>query len=71
MLNKEVYINRRKKLKENFRDGLILIMGNNFSKSSGIKYIPGSIVKTFPTSNFLASLKEAKPNWVDFSSPSS
>ena len=31
MLNKEVYINRRKKLKENFRDGLILIMGNNFS----------------------------------------
>ena len=31
MLNKEVYVNRRKKLKENFRDGLILIMGNNFS----------------------------------------
>ncbi|EJG10184.1 Xaa-Pro dipeptidase [Fusobacterium vincentii ATCC 51190] len=31
MLNKEVYVNRRKKLKENFKDGLILIMGNNFS----------------------------------------
>ena len=31
MLNKEVYANRRKKLKENFKDGLILIMGNNFS----------------------------------------
>ena len=31
MLNKEVYISRRKKLKENFKDGLILIMGNNFS----------------------------------------
>ena len=25
MLNKEVYVNRRKKLKENFKDGLILI----------------------------------------------
>lgn len=31
MLNKEIYVNRRKKLKENFKDGLILIMGNNFS----------------------------------------
>ena len=31
MLNKKVYANRRKKLKENFKDGLILIMGNNFS----------------------------------------
>ncbi len=31
MLNKEVYISRRRKLKENFKDGLILIMGNNFS----------------------------------------
>ena len=31
MLNKEVYVNRRKKLKENFKDGLILIMGNDFS----------------------------------------
>ena len=31
MLSKEVYVNRRKKLKENFKDGLILIMGNNFS----------------------------------------
>jgi len=31
MLNKEVYVSRRKKLKENFKDGLILIMGNNFS----------------------------------------
>ena len=31
MLNKEVYISRRKKLKENFKDGLILIMGNDFS----------------------------------------
>ena len=31
MLSKEVYVNRRKKLKENFEDGLILIMGNNFS----------------------------------------
>ena len=31
MLNKEVYVNRRKKLKENFKDGLILIMGNNFA----------------------------------------
>ena len=29
MLSKEVYVNRRKKLKENFKDGLILIMGNN------------------------------------------
>ena len=32
MLNKEVYVNRRKKLKENFKNGLILIMGNNFWK---------------------------------------
>ena len=31
MLNKEVYVNRRKKLKQNFKDGLILIMGNDFS----------------------------------------
>ena len=31
MLNKEVYVNRRRKLKENFKDGLILIMGNDFS----------------------------------------
>ena len=31
MLSKEIYISRRKKLKENFKDGLILIMGNNFS----------------------------------------
>ena len=31
MLNKEVYINRRRKLKENFKDGLILIIGNDFS----------------------------------------
>ena len=31
MLNKEVYINRRRKLKDNFKDGIILIMGNNFS----------------------------------------
>ena len=31
MLNKEVYISRRRKLKENFKDGLILIMGNDFS----------------------------------------
>lgn len=31
MLNKEIYIHRRKKLKENFKEGLILIMGNNFS----------------------------------------
>ena len=31
MLSKEVYVNRRKKLKENFKDGLILIIGNNFS----------------------------------------
>ena len=31
MLNKEVYISRRRKLKENFKDGLILIIGNDFS----------------------------------------
>lgn len=31
MLDKKIYIDRRKKLKENFQDGLILIMGNNFS----------------------------------------
>ena len=31
MFNKEVYITRRKKLKENFKNGIILIMGNDFS----------------------------------------
>ena len=31
MFNKEIYVERRKKLKENFKDGIILIMGNDFS----------------------------------------
>lgn len=31
MFNKEVYITRRKKLKENFKNGIVLIMGNDFS----------------------------------------
>lgn len=31
MFDKEVYINRRKKLKENFKGGLILIPANNYS----------------------------------------
>ena len=30
MFNKEIYVERRKKLKENFKDGIILIMGNDF-----------------------------------------
>lgn len=31
MFTKEIYIERRKKLKENFKDGIIIIMGNSFS----------------------------------------
>ena len=31
MFNKEIYVERRKKLKDNFKDGIILIMGNDFS----------------------------------------
>lgn len=31
MFDKEIYVERRKKLKENFKDGIILIPGNNYS----------------------------------------